>query len=343
MKRKQIIIGGVIVLGFALGLYALIKSSHATANAGDEDAAPAENVPSVVSVQTGALQRLTLHRYVTGYGTVEAAPATTDQPAAGAQLAAPSAGVVAGVNVVEGQQVERGDVLMELNSGSATAAYAAQEVERQKTLYAQHNTSLKSLQDAEGQLALLQVVAPVSGTVTRLAVKPGEAVDVNTVVAEVVDLHRLAISAQIPAAEAVDLKASEEVKVLTQPPATATLSFVSPAVDPKTGAILIYALLPENTGLRPGQFVQLKIVTAVHTDCLAAPIESVVTDVKGQSVISLVKGDEATQTPVQTGFRENGRVEIAGTGLREGDVVVTVGAYGLPEKTQIKVANPKGE
>ena len=85
---------------------------------------------------------------------------------------------------------------------------------------------------------------------------------------------------------------------------------------------------------------RLRIVTAVHTNCLAAPEESVVTDESGHSVIALVNGDEATQTPVQTGFRENGWVEVEGTGLKEGDTVVTVGAYGLPEKTQIQVVNP---
>ena len=114
-------------------------------------------------------------------------------------------------------------------------------------------------------------------------------------------------------------------------------------MDPKTGAILARALLPADSGLRPGQFVQLKIVTAVHTNCLAAPAESVVTDIKGQSVISLVKGDEATQTPVQTGFRENGWVEVEGNGLKEGDSVVTVGAYGLPDKTRIQVVNSSGD
>jgi HlyD family secretion protein len=338
MKRKQIIIGGLIVLGFTLGIYALIKSSHATSSSGDEDEAPAENVPTVVSVQTGKLQRMTLHRFVTGYGTVEAAPATADEPAAGAQLAAPSAGVVVKVNVVEGQHVKNGDLLVDLSSDSVK-----QEVERQKKLYAQHNTSLKALQDAQAQLAVQQVISPVAGTVTRLHVKAGEAVDVNTVVAEVVDLNRLAVSAQIPATEATDLKTSEEVQVLTQPPGTAILSFVSPAVDPKTGAVPAWASLSAANGLRPGQFVPLKIVTAVHTDCLAAPDESVVTDIHGQSVISIVRGDEATRTPVQTGFRENGWVEIVGDGLKEGDAVVTVGAYGLPEKTKIQVVSPSGD
>ena len=89
--------------------------------------------------------------------------------------------------------------------------------------------------------------------------------------------------------------------------------------------------------------MQLKIVTAVHANCLAAPAESVVTDESGHSVIALVKGDEAAQTPVKTDLRENGWVEISGTGLKAGDTVVTVGAYGLPEKTKIRLLGAAAE
>ena len=335
MKRKQIIIGLIVVVCAGLGVYALIKS-HRETSASDEEAATS----TIVSVQTGTLKRTTLHRYVTGYGTVEPAPATAEQPAAGAQLAAPAAGVATRVHVVEGQHVEKGDVLMELNSGAATADGAMQEVERQKTLYAQRNTSLKNLQDAEAQLALLRVTAPLSGTITRLNVKPGAAVDVNMVVAEVMDLSRLVIGANIPAAEADELRAGEEVQVLARLPVTATLSFVSPVVDASNGTVLTRVTLPPDSGLHPGQFVPLRIVTAVHTNCLAAPEESVVTDEEGHSVIALVRGNEATQTPVQTGLHEAGRVEVIGAGLNEGDAVVTVGAYGLPAKTKIQAVNP---
>jgi len=260
-----------------------------------------------------------------------------EQPAAGATLAAPVAGVVAKVNVIAGQQVKKGDVLAELNSGAMTVDSAEQEVERQKQLYAQQNASLKNLQSAEAQLASLRVVAPLSGTVTRVNVKAGESVDVNTAMAEVIDLNRLAVSAAIPAAEAKDLKTGEEVQVLTDPPASATLAFISPAVDAASGTVLTRATLAADSGLRPGQFVQLKIVTAVHANCLAAPAEGVVTDEDGKSVIAVVKSDEAAQTPVQTDLRENGWVEISGTGLKAGDSVVTIGAYGLPEKTKIRV------
>jgi len=122
---------------------------------------------------------------------------------------------------------------------------------------------------------------------------------------------------------------------------TTELSFVSPNVDRGNGTVLVRALLPAGA-LRPGQFVPLRIVTAVHTNCLATPADSVVTDENGKSVIALVKGDEATQTPVQTGLRENGWVEIAAPEIKAGDIVVTVGAYGLPEKTKISVQNSSG-
>ena len=342
MKPMQIIVGGVLVAAIGLGIYAIVKSPHGTSDADDEAGLP-EKVESVVTVQVGALKQMTLHRYVSGYGTVEAAPATENKPAAGGTLAAPTAGVVAKVDAVAGQTVQKGDVLVELNSGAATFESANAEAGRQKKLFEQQNTSLKHLQDAEAQLTALEIVAPVAGTVTRLNVKPGEAVDVNAPVAEVIDLNRLAVAMKIPAATASELKAGEEVQIASDPPVTANLSFVSPAVDANDGTISAWAALPADSGLRPGEFVQLKVVTAVHTNCLAAPKASVVTDENGQSTIALVHGDEAAQTPVQTGFRENGWVEIAGKDLKAGDAVVTVGAYGLPDKTKIQIVNPPAD
>ncbi|MGD0614536.1 MAG: HlyD family efflux transporter periplasmic adaptor subunit, partial [Verrucomicrobiota bacterium] len=268
MSRKQVIVALVIV-GGGVAFYALLRFAHRSGGVEESE----EAVPTLVSVQTGKLKRATLHQYVTGYGTVEPAPATVNEPAAGASLAASIAGVVARVNVVEGQHVEKGDVLVEFNSGTATAAYVEQEVSRQEKLYAQENTSLRSLQDAEAQLALLRITAPLSGTITRLNAKPGAAVDVNTVVAEVVDLSRLAIKTEIPVSEAGALKSGEKVQVLTEPPLTTTLSFVSPAVDTSNSTVLTRAPLPADSGLRPGQFVQLRIVTAERAQCLAAPAE----------------------------------------------------------------------
>ncbi len=338
MKLKQTVTGVLVVLIGGYGVYSLLRS-HRPA---EPDSAESADAPTVVSVEVGALRRMTLHEYLAGYATVMPAPATEGQPAADAPLAAPAAGVVASVRVVEGQHVAKGDLVVTLNSGTITAANAAQQVERQRTLYAQQNASLKSVQDAETQLALLSVTAPLAGTVTRVNVKPGAAVDLNTVLVEVMDLARLVASTRIPESHAADLKVGEAVQLRTQPPVAAALSYVSPTVDASDGTVLARAALPPDCGLRPGQFVPLLIVTGTAADCLAAPEESVVTDVDGRSVLSFVSGDHAVQTPVQTGYRENGWVQVSGQGLKAGDIVVTTGAYGLPDKTLIHVAAGAG-
>lgn len=338
MKSKNILIGIVIVLCAGLGFFAIIRT-HAPSGGGDDDGeSTPDNVQPLVTVQAGTLQRVTLHHYIDAYGAVEAAPAMAGLPAGGGALAASTPGTVARVNVIAGQRVKKGHVLVELNSSGASFDYVKAEVGRQEKLFAQQNTSLKNVQDADAQLASLEVVAPVSGIVTSVNVQPGQAVDSTTAVAEVIDFSRLALTTKIPAAQAGQLQTGQNVQIQAQPPVTVPLSFIGSTVNPDDDTVPVWALLPADTRLRPGQYVQLQIITAVHTNALAAPAESVVTDESGNSSISLVNNDETVLTPVQTGFRENDWVEVNATGLKEGDSVVTIGAYGLPDKTKIKIA-----
>lgn len=357
MSRKQIISGiAVVVAGAAL--YVLLKVVHSSSS---EESEPAP--PPLVTVQTGQLKRTTLHGYVEGFGLVAPAPAGNGQPAASAHIASPVAGVIAETHVAEGQRVEKGALLFTLDTRTVQVAverarkavdFASQAAERQKTLFDSHNTSAKSLQDAEAllaaakadlaaaetQLALLHIQAPLAGTVTHVYVRPGEAVDLNMAVADLVDLSRLVIASSIPVYEASELKTGQTVDLLTQPPLKASVSYVSPAVDATNATVMVRIALPETGQMRSGEFVRFRVLTAEHVDCLAAPAESVVSGTNGQSVIALVSDSEATQAPVKTGLREDGWVEVQAPGLQPGQTVVTVGAYGLPAKTKIRVANP---
>jgi multidrug efflux pump subunit AcrA (membrane-fusion protein) len=333
MKPKAGTVGLIVILCAGLGLYWLFKV-HGLST---EKRKKAVKTPTLVSVQIGTIERMTLHRYVNGYATVAPAPATVSKPGADAPLAPPTSGTVAEINAAEGELVRKGQVLMTLDSSAATAAYARQEIARQKQLYAQHNTSLKNLQSAEAQMSLLQVISPLSGTLVKLNVKVGAAVGVNTVVAEVMDLKRLVVKTAVPEAEADELQRGEVVRIMTLRPLEARLSFVSPTVDTSDGTVTAWAALPAKSGLRPGRYVRVRIVTATHANCLSVPAKSVVTGENGKSVLYLVGDNQATRVQVQTGFRENDRIEVLGAGLKEGQTVVAAGAYGLPEKTQIRV------
>ncbi len=296
-----------------------------------------DQVVTEVAVQVGKLCRATIHRYVTAYGVVEPEPARNGKP------------VIAEVNCAEGQRVDKGAILFRLDSRPIDVAveFAQQTYERQKKLLPVGGTSQKALQEAEQQLAsaraqqaLLRIQAPFSGVIARVNARPGEAVDLNSVLAELVDLDRLVATASVPTAEVTGLKTGQPVEFIMEGKPMSergAVSFVSPQIDPKSGGALVRASVPPNAGLRPGQYVQLRIVSEERLDRLAAPAESVVKNEEGNMVIAVVQGDKAVQKPVKAGAKDGPLIEVEGDGLKEGDTVVTVGAYGLPKETKVRV------
>ena len=323
-----------------------------------------EMVETEVTVTVERVQKTTLHSYLTAYGYIETAPARQGAAPAGARIAAPISGMVSEIVCYEGQRVDKGAVLCLLDSRAAEVevdraeqalAFAEKAWRREKALQTSDATSEKKLQEAEAayaaarsglsaarlQLSLHQVTAPISGTITRLGVGPGQSVDANTVVAEIADFTHLVAALKVPAFEVSVLKPGQSVEIKTEngdKPVTGTLGFISPRVDAGDGAITAYALLPADTPLTPGRFVSGRIASDEHRGCLAVPEASVVKDSESGWVISLVKDGRAVRMPVKTGFRENGLVEVASGSLSEGMTVVKAGAYGLPDNTRIRTA-----
>jgi len=339
MKRSLAVVVVAVVL-VAFGWYLRNRS----AETGLEDGMAATEVP----VHVGEIIRTTLRGYVTAYGTVEPEPDGA-RAAAGAKVQAAVPGVVAAVRTAEGQAVEKGKVLFELDSRVADVAveFARKELERETNLIESGGTSEKRLQAAEQQLdnalaqrALLRITSPLAGTVTRVNVKAGEAVDLTTVLAEIVDADRLVVGAGVPVAEAAPLEPGQPAEVFADNGGAATegeLTYVSSQVDTATGTVPVRIALPAGSGLRSGQFVGARIVYSQHTDCLAVPVASIAEDDEGGAVIAVVRDNVAVLQPVETGLRDNGLVEIIADDLQPGMTVVTEGAYALPQETPVVV------
>ncbi len=351
----------VIVVWFAR------RSASPAAAASEETQQPTE-----VAVKVGTITRATLRAYVNGFGVVEPEPATTERPPASAKIGSPVAGLLAESRAVDGQRVDKGAILFQLDSRVAdvqvekarqAAEFTERALDRQKKLLAVDATSQKLYQEADAQAqaarnelantqaqrALLTIRAPISGTVTRVPAKPGDAIDLTTVLAEMVDLDRLVVSAKIRSGDVAAVRRGQHADVspgrpeapeqaTTAAPAVgATVSFISAAVDPATDTVLVRASLPRQSVLRPGQFVTVRILYDEHRNRLAVPIDSVVTDERGRGAfIALVTNNTATKHPVTVGLKDNGLAEVEGADLREGTAIVASGAYGLPDKTRIR-------
>jgi len=317
-----------------------------------------------VAVQTGKIAKASLHRYVMAFGTVEPEPATGGKPAAGSKIAAPVAGILTQNHCEEGQQVKKGALLFELDTRSADALIAKAEVAvefaqknfaRKQQLNVTDNISRKLYDEAElllqtarqdllnakTQRELLQIKAPLSGTVAAIHFKVGEAVSSSTVLADLVDLDRLDIAIHVPSPEAFALRLGQAAEITidsagSDPIQQGKLDFIGAQVDPLTDTVLVRATLSKASGFRPGQFVKVRIVVEERPERLAVPVESVATR-DGVSLIAVVDGDNAKQKIIKPGLRDGNLIEISGEGLQEGMTIVTQGVYGLPPETRIRV------
>lgn len=314
-----------------------------------------------VAVHVGTVSRATLHRYVTAYGYVEPEPAGGGRPPGGALLSPIVGGVLAEVNCVEGRRVTAGAVLFRLDSRMAeldlqkarqNLAFAEQAFHRQEGLLATNGTSQRAYLEARQQLdaaqndvshaetalAYLRITAPLSGTVVRLNATVGQFVDPNTVLAEVVDLERLVVTANVPAREAADLAPGLPVYLGADSAAPrGTLRIVGKDIDPRTGTYRVQAAIPPGSGFTPGQFTDIRIVAEERPRVLVVPEESVVTRPDEGSWVMVVEGDSAVRRMVTAGIREGGLVEVTGEELTEGTTIVTADAYSLPEVTRIRI------
>lgn len=317
-----------------------------------------KKVETNVAVQVAKIVKSTLHAYASGYGTIETSPT------GGARLAAASAGLVQKVLVTEGAKVAKGDLLVQLDARAADASVAKTRASlsaaekahaRQLAMKSAGGTSERSLLEAAATLALAQadlasaelaqtqlsIRAPLAGVIGRLAVRPGEWLDLGKDVTEIVNPADLIITTQIASADAGLLHPGAEAFVFTKlgesekPFAQGKVISISPLIAKDSDSVAVRVSLGAEAG-RPGQLVLVRIVTSSKESCLAVPVESV-SKADDQETISVVVGGVAKQKPVKTGLSDRGLIEISGEGIAEGDDVVTTGAYGLPKETKVNI------
>jgi membrane fusion protein (multidrug efflux system) len=354
-SRKGLV--AAVLIAAVLAVIVLVKLLKT--GAGEENG----DFSADMAVHVGRITRATLHHYITAFGTVQPEPAVPGRQPAAADVAAPATGIVSRVDCNEGQQVAKGTVLFHLDSrvaviarekASQALAFAQENFERQKKLLAVEGTSKKNYLDAEQQLhaansellaastdlALLEVAAPLAGTVVKINSGPGEAVEANTVLAKIVDLKRLMAAVDVPVREAALLKVGQPVQC-AEDGGQGIVAYIGSQVDGGTDTQPVRITLPPSGGFHSGQFLQVRIVCDVHADCLAVPEDAVVADSVGggSGTIVLVEGDRAVPKVVRIGLREAGLVEVAGPGLKEGQVIVFEDAYAIPGEVKIHIVN----
>ncbi|MFZ1139835.1 MAG: efflux RND transporter periplasmic adaptor subunit [Candidatus Sulfotelmatobacter sp.] len=199
---------------------------------------------------------------------------------------------------------------------------------------------------AEAQLSYSEIRSPMDGVITDRPLYPGEMAAAGTPLLTVMDLSSVIAKAHIPQSDAAALKVGDK-GTMTVPgieePIEGKVTVVSPALDPNSTTVEIWleAKNPKHE-LKPGTSVQLSLTAQTVKDALVVPAISVITTPDGTSAVMLVGADgRAHQKAVKLGIRNGDDVQIV-EGVTASDKVVAAGAYGLPDKTKIKIEAAEG-
>jgi RND family efflux transporter MFP subunit len=174
-----------------------------------------------------------------------------------------------------------------------------------------------------------RILAPLAGQIAQRFVQPGERLNVDARIVEIVDLDSLEwqvpLSPQDVAQVRVDATASLHIEGLPEP-LSARIARINPSATADTRSVMVYLSLPRHPALRQGLFGQGQI-TVDTREGLAIPASAVSRD-SGRDEVLRIDGDRIVRVPVQVGLRASRGgdatqpfVEIT-AGLKAGDRIL---------------------
>src|SRR5271166_2123757 len=228
----------------------------------------------------------------------------------------------------------------EIASMHMTALQSAGKKQQLKSAEGQLTSAKGKYEGAAALLAYSEIRSPINGVVTDRPTYPGETPPPGAPLLTVMDTSSVIAKAHIPQDQAVQLKPGDAatMKAPGDIEVAGKVTLVSPALDPNSTTVEVWVEAPNTDGrLRPGTSVTLEMVARTVNDAVVVPASAVLKTPEGASTVMVIQDGKAVQTEVETGIREGDEVQIT-KGLNGSETVVVRGAYGLPDKTKVKVA-----
>lgn len=188
---------------------------------------------------------------------------------------------------------------------------------------------------------LVDIKAPISGTVTELNAKEGMFVDAQTNLMTLTDLKTVWISAQIFSQEAKRL--DEGDKFIAYPPGKnnqtieSEIDFISPTADPDTRTVTVRATVANSDNhLRPESYMNVKILPD-HNDepVLTIPRSAIIRLADVNYTIQALSDNRFIAQKIKLG-KEGVKYAQVLEGLNRGDTVVTSGQFLIDSETNVR-------
>jgi membrane fusion protein (multidrug efflux system) len=270
--------------------------------------------------------------------------------------------IVTAVRFSEGQQVRRGELLVELDGAQARAELAIAEAaltesrsqyKRSRELYTtkvlsesqldQIEAALKAnearVAAAQAKLGDTMIRAPFSGRVGLRRVSVGSLVNPGAVITTLDDTSTIKLDFTVPETFLADvtpgLAITARSAAYPAQPFIGKVSSVDSRIDPTTRSVTVRALVPNPSGLlKPGMFLTV-LLSRGAADALLIPEQALVPE-QGDVFVFVIKDGIAEKRLVRTGQRRVGEVQVV-QGLAAGESVVTEGTQKLRNGVSVKL------
>jgi multidrug efflux pump subunit AcrA (membrane-fusion protein) len=235
---------------------------------------------------------------------------------------------------------------------AAQAAYGAAAKHLQSMRSVSREAALKSaqgqltsaegkLKGAEAQQSYSQIRSPIDGVVTDRPLYAGETAAAGAPLLTVMDTSSLLAKTHLAQSLAQQLKVGDQATVRVPgvtDPVAATVSLISPALDPGSTTLEVWLKIDNRTGtLKVGTPVKVDITGRTEAQAWKIPLSAILTAQDGSKSVMVVGADgTAHRKPVTLGITDGKDVQVTG-GLSSADLVITGGAYGLDDGANVKV------
>lgn len=243
-------------------------------------------------------------------------------------LTAQAAGTVTSINVQEGSDVAKDDIILGLSGDDLTESIqSASESLRSAEI------SMQNLQDAMNNYT---ITAPISGTIIEKDAKVGDAVKAGDTLCIVYDLSYLEMNINVDELQISSISVGQKVQITADAVpdktyvGTVTRVSMKGASNGGTTTYPVSIRIDDTDGLRPGMNANAEIVVAEAKNALVVPNAAVV---RGSYVLvtkdspSAANADTAMEAPegfvyvpVKTGVSDDDYTQIV-SGIQEGDTI----------------------
>ncbi|MBL7798649.1 MAG: efflux RND transporter periplasmic adaptor subunit [Saprospiraceae bacterium] len=315
---------------------------------------PARSSYDNITIEGFIVKPATLTATVTAAGTL--------LPMEETELHTEATGRVVAINLPEGKTVNKGDLLIKIFDQDLQTQLRTLETRLKQAEITEQRLGdllkVKGVSQQEYDLAALEVQtlknemelvrinigktelrAPYAGVIGLRRISPGAYVTPASPVATIRSSGTLKLDFSVPEKYGHLVRPGQTVTFTVEGDArthTAVLQATEQSIAAETRNLQVRALVQNKAGgnLLPGGFAEVSLDLGKQSKALMIPTQSIVPQAR-EKIVFVNRGGVAVPTPVKTGVRQSGMVEIT-EGLAEGDTIATTGILFLRPKAAMK-------